>query len=279
MEKHCVNCNKKTTVLTKKKYSEILQLKNPYQVLECSSCELVFLNPQPSYEELEEIYNNYNDTYDFEAITEYRVQNEYKDRLDFCLSLNIENPSLFDVGSGQGGLLNLFKQNGFKVTGNEFSEEAISFAKNKYDIDIIKKDILDIDDNVQYDFLHSNHVIEHVSDPVKYINKIYDMTKKDGYFLMEVPNEFWNSIELIQIVFGLKRGRSIYPSMHHNFFYKKNVMQKILENSGFKIIKYSGHYAKDKEHNNPLINSLYKIFYKTFSSSGKGDIHYFICQK
>ena len=279
MEKHCVNCKQKQTVLTKKKYSEILKLEEPYQVLECTSCNLVFLDPQPSHEELEAIYNNYNNVYDFEATTEYRVQNEYKDRLEFCLSLNLENPSLFDVGSGQGGLLNLFKENGFKVTGNEFSDEAIAFAKKKYDVDIVKKDILDINDNVQYDITHSNHVIEHVSDPTLYIKKIYDMTKEGGYFLMEIPNEFWNSIRYIQILFGLKRGRSVYPSMHHNFFYKKHVIQNILEDAGFKIVKYSGHYSKSKEHNNPVINSLYKLFYSLFANSGKGDIHYFICKK
>lgn len=279
MENHCVNCKQTRTVKSLEKYSQILQLKKPYQVLECTHCALIFLNPQPSSSELYAIYNNYNQVYDFEAVTENRVKNEYKGRLDFCLSLNLDEPTLFDVGAGQGGLLNLFKENGFKVSGNEFSDESIAFTKKKYNIDLLKKDILDIDDNIQYDIMHSNHVIEHVSDPTIYIDKIYAMTKPGGYFLMEVPNEFWNSIRYIQILFGLKRGRSIYPSMHHNFFFKKKVIQDMLEKSGYKILNYSGHFPKQEEHKNPLINTLYKITYKLLANSGKGDIHYFICKK
>lgn len=162
-------------------------------IYQCLKCQLIYLkniktsNPK-------KLYNNY---YRNEISSRFHFGIEYLIKLfrffrAFKLfTLHPKANSILDIGSGRGyTLYYLKKYYGYKKTvGTQLCSNAVKFSRKKLGLEIYNKDLLKINfKNQQFDLITIWHVLEHATEPEKYIKKIYKLLKNDGKIIIEVPN-------------------------------------------------------------------------------------------
>ena len=167
---------------------------------------------------------------------------EKRDHLDLHLAealriLMMENNlnSILDVGCGTGQLINYLKKYGFKVAGNDISQEAIkrspaTIRKNIYNASATKLPFKE----ESLDLVTSISVIEHLTKKgrERFISEVSRVLKPKGYIFLVTPN--WNS------PFRYIQGKNwfAYSDPTHTHYYSPKTLAKQLKSHGFKNIKF-----------------------------------------
>ncbi len=94
--------------------------------------------------------------------------------------------AILDVGCGNGKLLNRMQRDGFRdLTGvDPFIEESL-FYKNG--VQVLKKNILDLDATGQFDLIMSHHSFEHMPQPLNVLKKFHALLKPQRFVLIRTP--------------------------------------------------------------------------------------------
>ena len=103
--------------------------------------------------------------------------------------------TVLDVGAGLSPYKQNFKALGFKYFSQDFGSYVPSEEKNRglqnfvweYPKHDYVCDVLDIPNDLKYDFVICTEVFEHVPNPVALIEKLSVLTKSGGYILVTVP--------------------------------------------------------------------------------------------
>jgi 2-polyprenyl-3-methyl-5-hydroxy-6-metoxy-1,4-benzoquinol methylase len=96
---------------------------------------------------------------------------------------------LLDVGCGDGGFLNLMRQQGWIVEGMDFDLQAIAAAKEKYGVVLQHGDLASVHfQEASFDAITLNHVIEHVPDPLDTFARCRRLLKPGGRLVITTPN-------------------------------------------------------------------------------------------
>jgi 2-polyprenyl-3-methyl-5-hydroxy-6-metoxy-1,4-benzoquinol methylase len=99
--------------------------------------------------------------------------------------------SLLDVGCGKGAFLNLVRNNvsGLLVEGLELNSVAASIAQRD-GFPVFTTDVSSLVEThpEHYDCLTAFQVLEHVSDPLKFLNHCDSLLKPGGKMMISVPN-------------------------------------------------------------------------------------------
>ncbi|MFH1188109.1 MAG: class I SAM-dependent methyltransferase [bacterium] len=217
--------------------SEIILETKGYKLYKCLLCELIFarkdeqkkLNP-------EKVYGNYykkETAGRFGAAIEqivklFRFMRAYK-----IFILRPKAKSILDIGSGRGWMLYFMKkQFKYEITaGTQISENAYRFSKEKLKLEIYNKDILELYFKNKFDVISILHVLEHVENPEKYAEKIYELLNGKGLLYIEVPNFNSWTRKLTQ-----KHWLALDLKHHLNFFTPPSLVS-LLEKYNFKIKK------------------------------------------
>ena len=97
-----------------------------------------------------------------------------------------------DIGCQWGETTYTFSKEFTNTVAVDISENDILLAKKRYpNICFIHKDFLNFDSKVQFDFITIFSVLEHLPDPDRAIEKIKGLLKKDGMFLIQIPNKYF----------------------------------------------------------------------------------------
>jgi len=135
---------------------------------------------------------NYWDTItDPDGIIRKRITNSEKKRfkkniqfeLDYIKKIKPKN--ILDVGCGPGWLLSLLPKT-IEKYGIEPNKDAANEA-SKY-CKIYNDDLENLNFNKKFDMIFSHHVIEHVSNPHKFMIKIKSLLKKNGNLVISTPD-------------------------------------------------------------------------------------------
>ncbi|MDP2684186.1 MAG: class I SAM-dependent methyltransferase [bacterium] len=135
---------------------------------------------------------------------------------------NNESKKILDIGCGPGGNILLLKEFGH-VTGLDFSEEALKFAKtNNFDslVQASATNIPFID--ASFDMVTSLDVLEHIQDDNTAIQEALRVLKPGGMYVVTVPayQALWSQHDV---------------SMHHIRRYLKSELLSKLNKVGFEI--------------------------------------------
>lgn len=176
--------------------------KNNYKVVQHELGYYYVENP-PSNEDLKIYYKN---KYYQEAVGAYEsfysdseiefLKNKQKER-EYVINLFVdaENPSLLDVGCGEGWSLSYFKERGWEVQGIDYSDFGCNKFNKKCINNLIVGDIYDELKNIRaknkiYDVIMLNHVLEHIPTPKDLILTLKELLSKNGILVISVPNDF-----------------------------------------------------------------------------------------
>ena len=204
----------------------------------CSSCRTISLVPEPSAEQLRYYYNampaNYREaivqsgsnakkfSYFFDKYVRPIVPPGERSRL-----------RLLDVGCFNGDFLEQCRNEGFEdVHGYEINETAKNTLKSK-GIDFLETDFLTIGaiDTIPYDIISMLDFIEHVSDPLGYLSKAFELLKKGGVLVVTSPDS--SSI----LARGFWRHWPVFDGMEHLHIFARRTMEQILLKLGFRDVK------------------------------------------
>ena len=230
-------------------YRPLFKKKDPisnryFDVVICSRCGLGYVNPRPLPEVMKSYYQeNYylnrfardnklargNQGIIFRLYEFYRrkFSRYYPDRVlaterKICNFYKKEKGKLLDIGCANGDFLKIMKDDNFEVSGLEFSDHFV----NKYGLEIFKGNLTDADyDNDCFDMVTMWAVLEHVSDPMSYLQEIYRILKPGGVVIFLVPN-------LSSVRFGLCHNDDI---PRHLYLFSPRTIRKLLKLSDLKL--------------------------------------------
>jgi len=208
-----------------------------YELFECCQCNLVFVNPLPSCEDLEYYYANQYaaDLKSYMPVYSKHLQRKSK-RLIKYLQNNIhennKTPWLLEIGSSYGHFLNVAKSVGWHVKGVEIDEKAAKYAMNTWDVDTYIGTAEEYLEQTakKFDIIVMSHVLEHLLDPFDIVKLIADHLEKNGYFVLTVPN-----IDSLASRINGKTWEWMIPPAHI-FYFSPKTLEMTLQRSGFKII-------------------------------------------
>ncbi len=264
-----------TNIQAFKAGSTHLNLDERFGVSRCHSCDLLFLSPRPSDDALHKIFHGkvVDGLKDYTAkpagygqVTESRrVLFRHRIKSVTTSYFNNEVGTLLDIGASSGVFLEEAEKQGWQAYGVEPSTagtEALvqkglqakqAFAEN-----------LPFENNY-FDWVHSNHVFEHLADPLAAAKEAQRVLKPGGLVFIEVPNQFDNIQFFRYRLMGRipVRERNI-RSIHHLFFFSRKTLRLLLEKAGFHDIEIRDYYGGKRKGLGALGSSLIRLMGKFY---------------
>lgn len=146
-----------------------------------------------------------------------------------------------DVGCAEGiFLLGVQENSNWQAEGVEIIDSAVEFARQRLGMTVYHGTLDALVETAgRFDFIRMNNVIEHVQDPVRFLEKANQLLKISGGVYCSTPNGFQDGHFLKT---ANKRGFKFNLLENHFFYYHPRTLKKMFESCGFKIIQ---HYSED----------------------------------
>ena len=209
-----------------------------YKVLRCMNCGLVYVNPIPPKELLENTYSKEYYTPWLGNQRRKRIK-MWELRFKTLNSFSVRKSNLLDVGCGEGLFLEIAKENGWDVTGTEISGFAAKYGRDNLGLNIFEGEVMDAGfPDKTFDAITMWHVLEHTRNPMTILKEIKRIIKDNGVFILAVPNL---DNKIMQIVYRIVKGKHLHlfniddREMHFYHFNKKTITMA-MEKSGFKVM-------------------------------------------
>lgn len=209
---------------------------NPIRIwVKCKKCGLVYANPIPIQDDINKYYSliapeKFNGIYGDIKEKEVFLLKMSEKRLNNIKKLT-NKKNLLDIGTGIGIFIKVALEKGFDAKGLELTLEDCKYAKENYNLDLIKRDFYSFKDYEKYDIVTMFEVIEHMRFPLKDLCRINNILNMNGIFVLATPildseyaknekekNVFWNVVG-------------------HLSYFTKKVLTNYLTIAGFEIIK------------------------------------------
>ncbi len=212
-----------------------------YRVVRCDGCGLLMSNPQPTDEELGQIYGeNYflveNNAAGQRHVDELK-QGTADNYLDMITRYRGGGPGrLLEIGCGQGDFLLRAAARGLQVTGVEYSEHACGVAREKLaaagvrDAEVRCGEISDVPlpatPEEGFDVCAFSDVIEHVRDPRAFLERVHGLLRPGGLVFIATPAlDSWSA--------RLLGNRWMEFKAEHLFYFNSSNLQSLLFSCGF----------------------------------------------
>ena len=206
----------------------------------CKECDFLF-NPKGLELTPEDIKSYYQSflTYDqaadkvlaqLDVFLRWRLS--YLSFLEKCISRNtMKQMRILDIGGSAGQFCFLMKQKGFfQCDLLDYSKTHVNIGKNIFRI---KHTYTDIDQITEpYDLYILNHTIEHIADPVNYLNTLLK-NHKNTHIFISTPNH--RSVGSI-----LYKQKWLLLREHHISLFSKKSISSLYERTGLVLQNYDG---------------------------------------
>lgn len=270
-------------------FSKKSSLEETFTLVTCNSCNLVFINPQPSWEEVEKYYH---DEY-FTKRTDRGYDNYYsesmKKEISRVFQLNLEDLGYFqwfqnmqlekkslDIGCAAGYFVEFMKNQGFAAQGIEMAKGPAHFAKTVLGLDIIEEDFLSWDPNLsnRYSVITLWATIEHLHNPKQVLEKAFQHLHPGGVLIVSTCRygilAKWKNVNW----------RFLNVPEHLVYFSLSGIL-KLLQSIGFQkkgVITYGSGMTSQKQ--SGIMYKLLKFFLdRLVKLANQGDMMAVLVQK
>lgn len=214
-----------------------------YRIVLCRDCGLWYVNPQPTAEELEQFYAEYD-----EGI-QWRQNEEPFNRAmrDAVMSLKPRG-TVLDVGCGSGNFLLCMRGAGFSVFGIEPSKTGSEYTEASNGVEVFNgmvEKYLSLPNHRSFDVITILNVLEHLTDPAKTLIQISQLMNPGGILAIVVPNaQFHAVLGTIRSRLGvsdpywLSRPGSFacgFKLPHHLSSFKPDTISALAKRCGFRV--------------------------------------------
>ncbi len=217
---HCPVCRKDESIkLFEKQRSTFVK---------CINDGLVYINPQPDQEKLQEIYDTYGRELFVlpESIAAMSDYPHYRRRF-----LNFRRTNrLLEIGTAAGGFLLCCQKDGWDTYGVELSTPSSEFARKQYGLNVISGTIHDAGYRSNFfDIVVAWQTMEHIPNPRQVIIEVYRVLRPGGFFVLSVP--CWEGLSI-----RLLKDRYRYVGRDHLFYFSRQNLRQMLSDIGFSHI-------------------------------------------
>lgn len=210
----------------------------PLEIVECVNTGFQYVDPSPSREALEQLYNeDYNGSFgrDFDADAPDFVGRRADAQLHFlkeCGALKgIERAA--EVGAGWGALAErLQKKHGIDVHCYELDSAAVAYMNDKRGLSA-KVGTLEDDGerpDSSLDLVSSSMMLEHLPDPLDAVKKWRQKIKVGGFLFVEIPLE-----NPVPSWFGADPAKPYWVG--HLTFFNRHHLQILVKEAGFDVVR------------------------------------------
>ncbi|MEP7365427.1 MAG: class I SAM-dependent methyltransferase [Acidobacteriota bacterium] len=210
-----------------------------FQVVECQACQLLRLHPWPTPTELRHYYpDDYWFVPEQDAVS--NLEETYRrivlrDHVNFVRKAlehaDVDGPVL-DVGCGGGLFLRMLSEKGRAVVGLDFALGAADAAWNQNGVPAVCGSLTQTPFATEsFSAVTMFHVIEHLFDPVSYLEASHRLLKPGGRLVVQVPNaSCWQFLLLGEAWNGVDIPR-------HLINYRAHDLEILLDRCGFEVTR------------------------------------------
>jgi len=211
----------------------------------CGRCGIIFLHPQPTAEELKQLYSSeYFEGGDFRCGHEsaYSDPNTLERMGESGLVVEIKSLTkgrrFLEVGCAGGAFLNAARKLGFEVQGVELSEDACRFARETFGLQVFAGELADAHfPDCSFDVVFMGDVIEHLPDPVTVLLEINRVLDRKGLLVMALPSQTNTLFTRTGFfLYGLAGGSAtVSLPPYHLFEYRPRSLRFVLRSCDFEV--------------------------------------------
>ena len=227
-------------------------------IVKCKTCNTFRTMPYPKI-----------DYTDKEMYCEHYLKNEsvfrmFADGVINIIARHKKQGRLLDIGCSVGFMLEAASKLGFDAEGLELNKKAVDIALSKK-LNVRMRGIEEAGYiEKSFDVIILNHILEHIFNPVEFIQRIARILKDDGLLIIGVPNHD----SLIAHVIKSRWYGWCIPE--HVWHFDRISLEYLLSKNGLRIkelVQNSQHYTSSKSFRKNLIKSIAWLGNKT----GEGD--------
>ena len=253
------------------------------EIVCCEKCTLRYSSQIPVC--TEDVYSD--ESYLPAAIESYMENVAYRksrfgrERVDLIVQ-HIGNPagkSLLDIGCGTGWFLEVARERGFEIFGQELGKELAQWTGERLGIEIFEE----IPTDARFDAITMFDVIEHVPDPLQLILDCKKVLSRGGIIVGIAPNFDSLCVHLMK-----ERATLIIPAEHPTYFTKKaieilakkvNLNLIFFKTCGIDLGDMKSYYESEGDHDTALAcEKLYTFIQPAVDAAGAGNYLRFILQ-
>jgi 2-polyprenyl-3-methyl-5-hydroxy-6-metoxy-1,4-benzoquinol methylase len=203
------------------------------KIVQCGSCSMLYVNPVPKEFASGEYYDTTGAEY---YLSPAKLESDYASvRFERELRLfrrHCQTGAVLDVGCGSGAFLFQLKQrfpHDYQILGTDVSGPPLDYAASQA-VSVARGNFLELAfKETKVDAITFWAVLEHLSEPKRFVEKAASLLKEGGLCFVLVPNMSSLAVKLLG-----RRYRYIYPQ-HLNYF-TDNTLRRLVE-ARFSIIE------------------------------------------
>lgn len=201
----------------------------------CKNCGLLRSDPYYSPKSLMDFYTHeYRNIYvGVDGCTDHFFLSQKKIGQKIYNFIGIDyikqKKTVLEIGCGAGGILKFFQDKGLNVLGCDFDNEYLNFGRKK-GLNLIRGSVEEVEANYA-DIIILNHVIEHISDPVKFLKQLRPVLKKNGIIFIGVPGILNLRTKFYQS--NIQR----YLQNAHVWHFSLGTLENVANQAGFSLVK------------------------------------------
>ena len=226
------------------------------QAVACKTCGIIFLDPQPTPDEIAQLYSKEYFEGDFRCghAGSYFDGESLGNLVDHALLQRIKNVKpngrFLEIGCAGGAFLHAAREVGYSVQGVEFSGDAAALAREKFNLPVVTGDLQDAHfPDKSFEVVFMGDVIEHLTDPRATLTEINRILSDGGLLAIVCPTQthtlFSRAGFLLYGLLGRKATVNLPP--YHLFEYRPESLAGLLARCGFKVIHRRATMISPKE--------------------------------
>lgn len=216
----------------------------PQEIFQCPSCRLAFAHPAPSREELFEIYSEsyFQSESRYTGFADYTRSRsrQYGEGRIFTKKLKkIQHAGkMLEAGCATGFFLEgVYSIGGWEAYGVELSEWAATEANKKPGLKVIAGTLEEAEFPADsFDVVVIRDLLEHVADPITFLEKCRKVLKPGGRIFIKAPNGRCNLQPYIDA--NRKYGETVNITQAHLFYFEPENLRTLMKRCGFRIIDF-----------------------------------------
>lgn len=166
-----------------------------FDLIRCSQCGLVRVEPMPSADEVRRLYTSNYFKQDFSCgvrkgtylESEAMRVGEYRELLKDIQSYR-PSGKLLEVGCAAGSFLNYARRSGYEVLGVDVSEWAARTAKEQFGLEVRVGRLMEVDLPYRsFDVIFLGDLLEHEPEPLVLLEEVRRLLKPEGIVAVKVP--------------------------------------------------------------------------------------------
>jgi SAM-dependent methyltransferase len=216
------------------------------QALRCKQCGVIFLDPQPTDEQIRKMYSQEYFEGDFRCgheggyFEDKTLQSLSGDASVRAIQRYKQGGRFLEIGCAGGVFMDTMRKFGFEVHGVEVSEVAAQFARAHFGLDVFTGDLLEAHlPASSFDVVYMGDVIEHLPDPVGVIKEIVRILADGGVLVVVCPSQTNTIFSRLGFALYTLLGRRVTVSMppYHLFEYRPSSLGMLLTRCGLTVVQ------------------------------------------